>query len=275
MIVELEANGRKFSADLSKPFEIAIPLDFGGPQPNAYGVDPAVSKACEYGELIGDTRRGGSCNFEEIRMIPHCNGTHTECAGHITNERIFVNDCLRTTLMTAVLVSVDPDARDDVDDESYGSISDRSDKWITRRLVENALAKPDFTECDAIIVRTLPNDRAKTSRLYREKIPPYFTTEAIELIVERRFRHLVCDLPSIDRLFDNGKLSNHHVFWKIAQGSNDIREDSRRDATVTELAFVPDEVADGIYGLSIQIPSFNSDAAPSRPLIFRLDRIVK
>lgn len=273
MIVEFETNGGRFSADLAKPIGIAIPLDFAGPQPNAYGVDPAVSNACEYGDLVGDTRRGGSCNFEELRLIPHCNGTHTECVGHITNERIFVDDRLCPALMTVVLVSVDPTARGEVDDESYGSISDPSDKWITRRAVDSALARRDFWQCDAIIVRTLPNDQAKKSRLYLDEIPPYFTTEALELIVERGFRHLICDLPSIDRLFDDGRLSNHRIFWNVEIGSNECGEDSRRDATITELAFVPDDVADGVYALTIQIPAFKADAAPSRPLIFHLSKI--
>src|SRR5437868_14890869 len=87
------------------PIDISIPLDFGGPQPNAYCVETASSRACEYGSLVGDTRRGGSVNFEQITLIPHCNGTHTECVGHITNERISVTECLREFFMPALLVS--------------------------------------------------------------------------------------------------------------------------------------------------------------------------
>src|SRR5947199_6913443 len=80
--------------DLGEFFDISIPLRFNGPQPNAFGVEPASSTACQYGDLVGDTRRGGSCNFEQITLIPHCNGTHTECVGHITNERISIRGCL-------------------------------------------------------------------------------------------------------------------------------------------------------------------------------------
>ena len=46
---------------------------------------------------------------------------------------------------------------------------------------------------------------------------------------------------------------------------------SRGDATITEMIFVPDEVADGIYALSLQVAPFVADAAPSRPLLFALD----
>ncbi|MBC8144638.1 MAG: cyclase family protein, partial [bacterium] len=54
--------------------------------------------------------------------------------------------------------------------------------------------------------------------------------------------------------------------------------DDQRDAegaesatrTITEMAFVPDAAADGSYVLNLQIPSFMLDAAPSRPLLFRI-----
>ena len=36
---------------------------------------------------------------------------------------------------------------------------------------------------------------------------------------------------------------------------------------MTELAYVPDRVLDGLYLLELQIAPFASDAAPSRPVI--------
>ena len=45
------------------------------------------------GQFIGDTRMGGPCNFETYSITPHCNGTHTECVGHITNERVSILNC--------------------------------------------------------------------------------------------------------------------------------------------------------------------------------------
>ena len=42
--------------------------------------------------VIGDTKQGGSCNFDTITLTPHCNGTHTECMGHITHENVSVID---------------------------------------------------------------------------------------------------------------------------------------------------------------------------------------
>ena len=68
-----------------------------------------MSKPCEAGELVGDTRRGGSCNFEQYSFIPHCNGTHTESIGHLTNERISVHESLKDVFIPATLVSVEPE----------------------------------------------------------------------------------------------------------------------------------------------------------------------
>jgi hypothetical protein len=39
---------------------------------------------------------------------------------------------------------------------------------------------------------------------------------------------------------------------------------------VTELAYVPEPVPDGLYLLDLQVPAFATDAAPSRPVIYPL-----
>jgi kynurenine formamidase len=269
MKITFQHAGASFSADLSKPIDISIPMIFGGPQPNAYGVDPAVARACEYGDLVGDTRRGGSCNFEQVTLIPHCNGTHTECVGHITDERFSVRDCLREALFPAALVSVSP-----VDlsgsGESYPSEARDDDLVITAEAIREALrdAGMENASVSALVVRTLPNPLDKLSRLYREYIPPYFTSEAIAALEDLNIDHLICDLPSIDRLHDGGNLANHRLFWKIPSGSNRADSETNIHKTITELAYVSDEVPDGLYLLNLQIAPFESDAAPSRPVVF-------
>ena len=195
--------------DFKNPIDISIPLSFDGPQPNAYGVEPASARACEYGELVGDTRPGGSCNFERITFIPHCNGTHTECVGHITHERISVRDCLQDVIVQALLTSVEL--------EQLGE-----DKVLSVRALRDAGVQPAAPAGGAValVIRTLPNDGSKQTRQYGENnIPPYFTDEAMRFIVDCGFKHLLVDLPSIDRLFDEGKLSNHRIFWNVEPGS--------------------------------------------------------
>lgn len=258
------------TADLSDPIDISIPLDFNGPQPNAYGVARAVSMPCESGELIGDTRLGGSCNFEQYSIVPQCNGTHTECVGHITRERISIRDCLKDAIIPAVLVSIEPTGAP-LFGESYASSVDASDRLITSRSLKEAIQAAMGTHRDlkALIIRTLPNDDAKLTAEYGEKVPPYLSNDAVKFIVESGFEHLVLDVPSIDRLYDEGKLSNHRLYWNVEPGSFEILDQTRMYSTITEMAYVPNDVPDGVYLLNLQIAPFVSDAAPSRPILFR------
>lgn len=249
---------------LNGPIDISIPLRFNGPQPNAYGVDAAVSEPVEAGELVGDTRLGGSVNFEQYTFVPHCHGTHTECVGHITDERISVRDCLRDVLIPAVLISVEPQ---NVDGE----------RLITAELLRMAVTPEETASADksfrspALIVRTLPNDESKLTRGYgEENVPPYFSAGAMEYIVECGFKHLLVDMPSIDRIFDAGKLINHRIFWNVEPGSRETHTATRIYSTISEMIYVPNEVADGNYLLNLQIAPFESDAAPSRPVLFRV-----
>ena len=237
--------------DLGEPIDISIPLRFGGPQPNAYGVPRAASEACESGDIIGDTRRGGSCNFEQITLIPHCNGTHTECVGHITKERISVRRCLQDAFVSASLITVTPEYR-------QGEL-----------LIGSAHLDAVSDDASALVIRTLPNDDRKFSLTYDEKnMPAYFSADAMRSIVDKGYKHLLVDLPSIDRLFDEGKLTNHRIFWNVEEGSFEVNDNTRMGSTITELIYVPDEIADGPYWLNLQIPPFESDAAPSRPVLF-------
>ncbi len=266
MKILIEINNQTYKIDSAKPLDIAIPLKFNGAQPNAYGVEKAISKPYEAGEIVGDTRQNGSCNFEQITFIPHCNGTHTECVGHITNERISIHDCLKDAFTPANLISVEPENADETK-ETYPAELSENEKLITRKSIENTLQIPNS---NALIIRTLPNDESKLVREYLEIIPPFFTTEAMEFIVESGIKHLLVDMPSIDRLFDEGKLSNHRIFWNIEVGKFELNDKTRKNSTITELIFVPNEIKDGIYLLNLQIAAFASDASPARPVLFEI-----
>lgn len=250
------SNNELERVDFDNPIDISIPLRFNGPQPNAYGVERAVSAACEAGDIVGDTRRGGSVNFEQYTFIPHCNGTHTECVGHITHERISVRDCLRDVLIPAILITVEPQQID-------------GDLVITKESLEISHLTEWLHLCNhwALLVRTSPNDDSKLTMEYGESIPPYFSIEAMDWMVEHGVAHLVVDMPSIDRIFDNGKLLNHRRFWSVEPESFETNPNTRIGSTITELAYIPNKVADGRYFLNLQIAPFDSDCATSRPVL--------
>ncbi len=269
MIISICIRNQNYKIDTTIPLNISIPLKFNGAQPAAYGVEKAASKPCEAGELVGDTRRGGSCNFEEYKFIPHCNGTHTESIGHITKERISVHDCLRDAFVPATVISLESENANQTD-ETYAVNLAAQDNLITKSAIENALKNSGENFLQALIVRTLPNDKSKLTRNYAEMPPPFFSTEAIKFIVEKDVKHLLVDLPSVDRAFDEGKLSNHRVFWNVDEGSFQLSEQSFPDHTITEMIFVPDEIKDGAYLLNLQIAAFAADASPSRPILFKI-----
>ena len=274
--LRLNLNNQTYKIDSTKPLDISIPLQFNGAQPNAYGVERATSTPCEAGELVGDTRRGGSCNFEQYQFIPHCNGTHTECVGHITRKRISVRDCLKDVFIPSVLITVVPENASE-SSETYTVKLSNDDKLITRKAIEKALVNVENPKSQipnpkshGLIIRTLPNDESKLTKTYLEEIPPFFSTEAIEYIKEIGIDHLLVDMPSIDRIFDQGMLSNHRIFWNVGQGEFEISEASLIHNTITELIYVPNEIADGSYLLNLQIAPFSADASPSRPILFKI-----
>jgi hypothetical protein len=275
MISKLDIRGTEYAIDLDNPTDISIPLCFNGSQPNAYGVESATSKPVEAGDLVGDTRLGGSVNFEQYTLIPHCNGTHTECVGHITHERISVRECLRDVFMPTLLLSVEPERADNTDD-TYSVDLASDDLLITLNALRSALPSYQFQAsvaargANALIIRTLPNDESKLTRQYGEIIPPFLSTEAVQHIVESGYKHLLIDLPSIDRIFDGGVLSNHRRFWNIEAGSFETNTDSRIYRTITELIYVPNVLLDGEYLLNLQIAPFEADASPSRPMLFKI-----
>ncbi len=245
-------------------FDLSIPLKFNGPQPNAYGVETALAKP------LGDTRTGSSVNFDQYTFTPHCNGTHTECVGHIVNERISVRDCLKDAIVPALLLSVVPAALSEPSALAGGQFA--GDRVISAEsLIPSTLALRALvtgSQSKALLIRTLPNNDDKLAAVYNEgNIPPYFTAEAIRLIVDSGFTHLLCDLPSIDRIYDNGKLINHRIFWSVEDESFETGPGTRMDSTITELIYVPNEIPDGEYTLNLQIAPFDADCAPSRPLL--------
>jgi arylformamidase len=247
--------------DLAGAIDISIPLRFNGPQPNAFGTPPAASRPVGSGRLVGDTRAGGSCNFEQVTFIPHCNGTHTECVGHVTHERISVRDCLRQALFRAALVTVEP--RPATGDEQYPMSLTPDDLVITGEMLRGGIP----WGVTALIVRTSPNDPSKLTRQYGPSGVPFFTNDAVEYVVASGIEHLLVDLPSIDRADDDGRLSDHRIFWGIEQGSFERGEAARTHCTITEMVYVPEDVPDGEYVLNLQIAPFHSDASPSRPLL--------
>lgn len=267
-VMHFERDGRRLAADLADPLPIAIPLGFAGPQPGFHGAPRAEAVPLRAGGLVGDTREGGSCNCEQITLVPHCNGTHTECVGHLTDERVSLSETLRGGMHLALLVSVRP-LPADVATETSDPVPGADDQLITAAALAAGLAAHPSLTPQALVVRTLPNSVDRMSHQYTGRAPaPYLTREAAEWLVGHGIEHLVLDVPSADRGDDQGRLTAHRVFFGLAPSSRRASEARRPQATITELAFVAPMIRDGWYLLDLQFPAFLADAAPSRPILY-------
>jgi len=246
MIATIQHKGQEFKVDLSSAIDLSITLKNGEDNPNAWYVPPVKMEAVTMGDWIGQVSKGGSVNFFNIFFNPHGHGTHTECLGHISVQQESINDCLKTFFFMAQLCSVQT--------QKIGQ-----DSVITKESLEGFLKNPT----EALIIRTLPNDDDKLLRKYSNTNPPYLSKEAALLIRELDIKHLLIDLPSVDKEVDGGKLEAHHAFW-------DYPNKPRFDCTITELIYVPNTVPDGTYLLNLSIAPFENDASPSRPTLYPL-----
>jgi arylformamidase len=256
--------------DLTSPVSLAIDLDFTGRQPRHFGAPPATSRPFAVPGFSGSVAHGASCNCQALTLIPHCNGTHTECVGHLTREPLDAHRVAPLGLLPALLVSIEPvDAA--TSRESTDPAPQPGDQLITGHALASSWNAAAAIAPRALVIRTLPNTPTKQHQDYSDSTPPYLTRAAANLLVERGIEHLVVDLPSIDRSHDAGRLTAHRIFFGLPPGSVTLAQATRAGATVTELAYIPDTAPDGPYLLELQVPALGGDAVPSRPLLYRLN----
>ena len=271
MKITCHIDNRPFQADLSSPVEVSMLQSFDEEQPQFFAVPLASSLAVEGGGFIGDTARGGSCNVRELHLTPHCNGTHTESIAHICNDAPMIHEVLREVLVPATLLSV-PVVPAITSGENYTPSPGEDEQVITAKNLRKTLAEIDEAFLQALLLRTLPNEISKQTRNYDTQQAPYFSTEAMQLIGELPVKHLIVDLPSLDRSNDGGLLSNHRLFWRVPGGVKEPQKDSRPDRTISEFAYFDDSIVDGSYLAAIQIPPFSNNAAPSRIFIYPIEK---
>ena len=244
-----------YKSDLSSFIDISIPLKPNQNNPNCFFAPPPTSKPVRSGDFVGSIREGGLLNFKTLQINPHGNGTHTECYGHIEDTSMTINQVFKQMLFPAVLLSAYPELRED------------GDRVIGIRTLE--LMDADNGEKamlpEALIIRTLPNSDDKLQRIYSGTNPPYVSAEFLIEIRKRGVKHLLIDLPSVDREQDEGRLAGHKAFWGIG-------DDIQKFNTITELIYVDSMIKDGLYLLQMSICPLEIDASPSKPVIYKVQK---
>lgn len=247
MKTTISNNNNEYQIDLSEPIDISIPLTADINNPTAWYVNAPSFEPVQGDGFVGDVNQGGSVNFRNIYFNPHGHGTHTECVGHISKESYTINQCLKQFFFLAELVSILP--------EKQGE-----DYIITESQIKDAYKS---TDAKAIIIRTLPNDTDKLSKQYSNTNPTYIHYKAVQYLIDIGVEHLMIDTPSVDREDDGGTLKSHHTFWEYPENTQTKR-------TITEMVYVPNSVEDGAYFVNIQIASFENDASPSKPILYKI-----
>jgi len=240
--------------DTAKGIDISLPLS-----PNkgaiAWYCEPVKIWPVSGEGFIGKVSEGGSTNFNNIQLNPHGNGTHTENVGHISTEFYSINDSLTEFHFKANLISVTPKA-------FHNEVWDKDDLIIDVDILKESLA--NCKSHDALVIRTLPNNVTKKVKNYSHTNPPYITEQAMGWLNNFGVKHLLIDLPSVDRENDNGELKAHKKFWNYP-------ENPILDKTITELVFVDNHIKDGEYIINIQIISLENDASPSKPILYNIE----
>jgi kynurenine formamidase len=203
---------------------------------------PRITPVMENG-FVGSVAEGGAVNFRDIYFNPHGHGTHTESHGHISKEIFPVSACFDQFFFDAQLLTLMPLLID-------------GDRVITSEQLAH------LTACEALVIRTEPNDLNKFTVNYSDTNPTYMDVACVEILNKLGVKHLLVDIPSVDKEIDGGALAFHHAFWNVPQQPITNR-------TITELIYVPNETEDGPYILELQLSNFDNDAAPSRPLLYK------
>lgn len=248
------------AVDFAAAVSLALELDFNRPHPRHFGAPPATSEAFRVGSFEGDVTRGASCNCRRVTLIPHCNGTHTESASHLTVEQRPLHSFVPKAPLSALLLTVR--ATPAGEEEDSVPAPQPGDRLITRGGLLQAWSAYAAVRPRALVLRTGTD--------WQEQAPPFLSRQLVTELIARGVEHLVTDLPSVDRLADEGRLTAHRLFFGLPPGSTRLAEATRATATVTELARIPAHLADGPCAVQLQMPDWSGDAVPCRPLYLPL-----
>lgn len=242
MSITFTRNGKTYQANDLQPVDLSLPV---ADLTRAWYINPPKMQPVVLGDWVGSVEQGGSVNFRNITFNPHAHCTHTECLGHVTKEVFSVNQVAPKSWLLADLISVTPQ---DINGDLVITFNHLKEQWPN-------------SDADALIMRTMPNNPQKATANQSNTNWPFLHEEAAVYIRERGIKHLLIDQPSVDKEEDGGALLAHKAFWNLPAAP-------RKEATITELIFVPQAVKDGLYVLNLQVAPLENDAAPSRPLIF-------
>lgn len=241
MEIKVEVLNTTFKANLDKPIDLSVEVKKGeGSSMAFFAPEVNIDPICA-GSFIGNVSKGGAVNTNIVSFNPHGNSTHTESLAHITEEKLPVNHIFKKYIWLAYLCSVN-----------------LRGEGLDRFVPVEEIEKIDLPLPEAIILRTSPE-----SYSFSGNNPPYLCEKVTAYLCNNDVKHLLVDLPSVDKEEDGGLLLSHKAFWGVPANL-------RKDASITELIKIPENIKDGYYLLELQLMNLNNNASPSRPILYEL-----
>jgi arylformamidase len=251
--------------DLESPIACSVVTRPHGVDVSAWGIPATEARPFAVGEFVAAISAGGSINCDVWTVTIHAAGTHTETVRHIRDEGPFVDEIHFAPLMRCLLLRVRPTSLA-ASGETYSGTNDPQDPVVTRAALQTAAAAlgPTPTDFDALLLATGTIGEHSDAR-FDERPAPYLTDEAMTWVHDQvHVQHLLVDLPSVDRLWDGGRVSGHHLYWGV--DADGVRTPSR---TITEFVRVRADLPSGCYALQLSVAAWHADAAPSRVTLYR------
>jgi len=294
MKAELKLGGQVFRVDLSEGKSIARIISVAATKSTLdIGAIAVQSKTYRDGDFVGDMLAGGACNVSVLKINPHCCGTHTETLMHVMPDeaataRPTIDSVVPAGLQLSLVLTLKtcslPEAR--ACDESFTEHAHADDRLVSAAAIRSAIASAaqslpsGYAAWESakkeslgksLVVRIAEDDPATANSpwSFESEVSPYFTSDAIDVLNDLSVTHLLVEFPSVDRLDDGGRLTNHHKFWNFDQESRNLAE-AWPSKTITEMIEISPSIKDGLYLLSIQVPPIRTDAMLSRPVLFEL-----
>lgn len=210
--------------------------------PNAYFLSHPRFETVVSGGFVGDVKKGGACNCEDIHFNAHGNGTHTECVGHISKEPIYMTQLEMEPYLSCFLVNAEAKKNPNGDTE----INSESFDWNSTPL------------CDAVVINSGTTRKAE---YFSGNNPCFINQKVLRLLNEKGINHLLTDLPSVDKEDDGGQLAGHKAFFGYP-------DEIHLNKTISELLYIPTAIKNGKYVLSISYAAIETDAVPSTITIY-------
>lgn len=230
---------------LDRPLDITRTL-----KPNSteqfgcFGAPKIEAKPSFAGTFELSIKAGSPVNSFDLFVNTHGRTTHTECLSHVKDDKLTITDSLQNYFFIASLVSVDVSENNQISAESLD-------------------LEEIHEQSSAVLIRTLPNDMSKQDFDYTGTNPAYISPALMQQLVDKDISHLIVDLPSVDPENDGGKVQAHKTFWGIP-------DKERHHTTITEMVYIPNEIKDGFYLVSIHPIKIELDAGISRVVLYKL-----